>query len=41
MERSSVAATANPPPISDAELIETINGGDRTSFAILYERYFR
>ena len=36
-----MAATANPPPISDAELIETINGGDRTSFAILYERYFR
>lgn len=41
MDRSSVTATANPPAISDAELIERINGGDRTSFALIYERYFR
>ena len=41
METSSMAAAVNPPAISDAELIERIHGGDRTSFAIVYERYFR
>ena len=36
-----MAAAVNPPATSDAELIERINGGDRTSFAIVYERNFR
>jgi len=36
-----MAAAVNPPAISDAELIERINGGDETAFAIVYERYFR
>jgi RNA polymerase sigma-70 factor (ECF subfamily) len=41
MEISSVTTAVNPSATSDAELIERINNGDRTSFAILYERYFR
>ncbi len=41
MERSSVTAAPNPSEISDGELVERINSGDRAAFAIVYERYFR
>ena len=36
-----MTAAVNPSAISDAELIERINSGDKASFAIVYERYFR